>query len=203
MSRNVRLLVGKTGKRAKVSVVELGPEWYVTSQKAHLRLQERVKVTGAQIVEHGQTKIIASQVVGSDKSVITLRRLDGIPYWVGATPPTNSEVAESKPDDSQKLVAQGTILGTKTFTINGVVYSGYVVQTDTGPTNVIVGPVAYANDFSIPFGIGNAVQIFSNGPVITQGPMLPNGVPSVIYASSIYGDAGTLISGPYGLHFFP
>ena len=147
-----------------------------------------------------ETKILALQMQLHNHDVLALRRLSGVPYWVDLTPPASDIAAADYAPQSGRLAAEGTILGATTFTINGVQYSGYTVQTANGPANVIVAPPNYNTPIQS-FAVGDGVRVFSAGyyPVIQTGGF--NTQPYIV-ASSIYGPNGSVFVGP-GPGFFP
>jgi len=204
MSNNVRFIVQTSGKKHTTYLVEVGPQWFVRSQTAHPKLGQWVRVTGSKISDHGETKILAMQVQLHNHDVLALRRITGIPYWVDLTPPATQDTVapDAYTTEKTRLAAVGTILAVKTFTINGVQYSGYVVQTSTGPANVIVAPTAYTAPVQT-FGLGDNVQVYSPGyysPVVVLGGNA--GRNPYIVSSAMYGGNGTAFIGP-GVSYFP
>ncbi len=197
MPNNVRYIVQIAGKPPSTVVVEMGPQWFVDSQKTHPRLGQWIRVTGSRVTDKGETKILASQVVLHDHQVLTLRRPSGTPYWVQKNPPpqTNALGTNDYVSEPSRLAAEGTILGTKIFTINGADFIGYTVQTATGPTDVIVAPVNYPRPTK--FNVGDSVQVYSTGYVFAPS-FVGTGL---IVGSSVYGGDGTMFIGPGGLVF--
>jgi hypothetical protein len=206
MSNNVRFIVQTLGKKPKSYLVEAGPQWFVESQTTRPTLGQWVKVTGSKISDHGETKILAQQFQLHNHSVLALRRASGTPYWVDLAAPNEGEVPpDYYTSNPGHVAAQGTILQAKTFTVNGVQYAGYVVQTANGPANVIVQPPNFGPP-TAPFNLGDNVRVFSPGyyPVVTTGGFVGSNQPAnpFIVASSIYGPNGAVMVGP-GVSYFP
>lgn len=175
MPTNTRLIVQTLGRRPTTFLVELGPQWYVGKQPTRPKLGQWVKVIGSKIVDHGQTKILAMSVELHNREVLALRRANGDPYWADMAAPTQETVAKNN------APAVGTILSSTTFDVNGTQYPGYVVQTTTGPQNVVVMPEQQQNYYYPPvqdYHLGGGLNVISGGywPVVTtNGPMFMSG----------------------------
>lgn len=62
--------------------VEMGPSWFLDNQELHLKVDDRVTITGSQIKNHGVESLIATEVRRNNE-VLQLRGTDGMPVWVG------------------------------------------------------------------------------------------------------------------------
>jgi hypothetical protein len=201
MPNNVRYIVQTLTKRPASYLVEVGPQWFVNSQKTKPKLGQWIRVTGSRITDRGETKILAMQMELHNHSVLAMRRSTGVPYWVDLTPPVDAQatVPDDYTDEHTRLAAVGTILQARTFNINGMNYAGYVVQTENGPANVIVTPPNYSAPVAS-FNVGDGVRVFSSGyypPVLVTGGSGP-----YIVSSAIFGGNGNVFVGP-GSGFFP
>ena len=197
MPTNTRLIVQTLGKHSSTFLVELGPQWFVSEQHTHPKLGQWVKVTGSKITDHGQTKILALMVQMHNHDVLALRRGNGDPFWVDISAPTQNLTAQNTTPDV------GTILSTTTFNIGGVQYSGYVVQTTTGPQNIVMMPENAQAAYTPPvesYSIGNDgnIHIINAGyyPVLVTGG--PFGATPYAFANSqgFPGYTGVFTFGP-------
>lgn len=62
--------------------VEMGPSWFLDNQELHLKVDDRVTITGSQIKNNGVESLIATEV-RRNHEVLQLRATDGMPVWVG------------------------------------------------------------------------------------------------------------------------
>jgi hypothetical protein len=62
--------------------VEMGPSWFLDNQELHLKVDDRVTITGSQIKNNGVESLIATEVRRNNE-VLMLRATDGMPVWVG------------------------------------------------------------------------------------------------------------------------
>jgi hypothetical protein len=198
MPTNTRLIVQTLGKHPSTYLVELGPQWFLSDQPTHPKLGQWVKVTGSKITDHGQTKILAMNVQLHNHDVLALRRANGDPYWVDLSVPAETVTAQSS------TPAVGTILSTTTFTIGGVQYPGYVVQTSSGPQNIVMMSDIGQTYMSPPvqsYSLGNDGNIHVIGagyyPVLVTGG--PFGASPYAFAGypGFPGYTGVLTIGPH------
>lgn len=193
MPTNTRLVVQALGKKSSSYLVELGPQWFLSDQSTKPKLGQWVKITGSAIIDHGQKKILAKTVQLHNHDVLALRRSNGDPYWADMAAPTQTATAQK----SNPVI--GTILASGSFNVNGVNYPGYIVQTSTGPQNIVMMPENSADYYPLPsYSLVGNIRVIGAGfyPVVTVGgPWGPN--PFVLPTTGYVGTP------PTGVYTFP
>lgn len=162
------------------SQVELGPRWYVADQVARVNVGDQVRVIGRKVRLSGRNYVVmARQIVNPNRQVLTLRSFGGRPYWSYVDDMSGNAVAPTSG-------MAGTIVRNENYTINGVPYGGYVLQTPNGNVNVVTAPQWYLSRQDYAFNVGDYLTVVSNRPPLQIGP-------NTFYADTIYGNGVSVV----------
>jgi len=69
--------------------VIIGPEWFLKQNNFRLSDGDQLEVTGAKFKHQGRYAILARRITANGKDLL-LRNPNGIPQWLGKTPPPES-----------------------------------------------------------------------------------------------------------------
>ena len=175
---SVAILVKQTDK--PVYEVQLGPEWYVSHLATAINTGDNVTILGSKVML-GNRSVIMAEIVTKGKTDIRFRDKNGLPYWVGVTKPVEPVTA----GESGTVVSQGTV------EIDGIDYTTYRINTDTGDVDMLAGPVWFVNRQDYVLRIGSSVQIL--------GAMRPVAVGNHLFvAEGLYSGGSTFVIRPFG-----
>ncbi len=191
MAQGMSILI-RSGKNLRE--VELGPAWYVGRQSASVNMGDKVKVTGVPL-RVGRENVILARQVTRGRNILALRDTDGMPYW---NPVRRTRVAVNGGNSAAQRMDnrfEGTIGSTTTYNVGGENYSGYVLNTATGPVDVAVAPTWYWNNQPTYYRVGDTITLFGTRGNATN-------VNGVILVNSMDYAGGTIILRPGGIPVF-
>lgn len=172
LAQGMSILI-RSGKNLRE--VELGPAWYVGRQSASVNMGDKVKVTGVPL-KVGRENVILARQITRGRNILALRDQTGMPYW---NPVRRTRVAVNGRDSAAQRMDsryEGTIGSVATYNVGGEDYSGYVLNTATGPVNVAVAPTWFWNNQPRYFRVGQGVTLFGDSAVNMNGVVLVNSV---------------------------
>lgn len=148
--------------------INLGPKWYLERQAMHLRVGDRIAVTGSKI---GQQTLTAAEIRRGDARLL-LRETDGLPRWRGTAGPANrvrwQRAVGWGPDSvygrtswTDAVALKGTILLLTREAPQGCRQPGVILTLDTGEAaeTVVLGPAWFIERQGVRLEPGDAVEV--------------------------------------------
>ncbi|MBI1756115.1 MAG: hypothetical protein HYR64_03305 [Fimbriimonas ginsengisoli] len=157
MDEATSLLVKGSGG---VTLVELGPRWFVERQEPTIHLKDTVAVTGSRVNLAGSTYLIAVKVTKGDQTM-ALREKTGAPTWDAAR-----SVNELPSASFHKL--EGTIINVQDFPAGTDPTSSdrsVSVQTPDGVLTLVLGPTWFVARQNFQLTVGDALTIYTGAPI--------------------------------------
>ena len=164
MDASVSLLV-KSGNGG-VSVVEVGPTWYVDGQRVTYKTGDRVKVKGSKVML-GNRSVILAQRVTKNNRVLYLRGEDGWPMWLAYRGRITVMSNSPRPEN---VTVNGTIRSIRTVPLGNESNVFIDVATDAGTRTFNVGPVWFISRQDMVLEVGSVI-VLTGGPA--RNGMMP------------------------------
>lgn len=164
------------------TIVDVGPEWFVSNQKTRIKLKDRVQVTGSKAIVNGRGVIIAEMIVKQKtKDVLTLRAPTGRPYWDAVvmgtvTPPTGVDWRAY----NGQIISFGTFADGTAGTLQTM-----TVRTDNGDVVIGLAPDWFMQRQDLTISPGDMIQVYTYQaqPVQVNSGLV---APPIIYATNVY-----------------
>lgn len=152
--------------------IDVGPEWYVNNQRTRIEVRNDVQVTGSRVRVEGKDLILAEQIV-KGKSVLSLRRPSGRPYW--------DAVSSDSPGGVDRQAISGDVVKIDTFIdgTNGAT-ARMTLRTDNGQVLVALAPDWFMKQQAVRLSLGDYVTVSVFAPA---GASPSN--PPLVFATSI------------------
>lgn len=179
-SNSVMLLV--KADNGGTASIDLGPTWYINNQKEQIKVRDTVRVTGSKIFVGNNSYILAQQLVKGDR-VLYLRELDGFPMWVASR---GTVTVQRNPSANEPEPISAQILGVETRPgFNGQPSQRFlVVQTASGPMNILLGPEWFVANQNMSFRVGDNITVRGNPRQMPGNPNMML-VDSVVHGNSV------------------